>query len=138
MLSIFSPLPRPPDHSHILTTISRCYVTPLLGAYIADAHLGRYNTIIIAVGIALIGHIILIISAIPGVIEKSNTALGVFILAEVIMGFGALYCPLCFSPFKLRLRNGTIQGQHLAARGGAVSPHEALCRHHEKGRARHR
>ncbi|KAJ6478971.1 POT family-domain-containing protein [Mycena sanguinolenta] len=65
-----------------------CYITPLLGAYIADAHLGRYNTIVIAVGIALIGHIILIISAVPGVIDKPNTALGVFILAEIIMGFG--------------------------------------------------
>ncbi|KAF7369698.1 putative peptide transporter ptr2 [Mycena venus] len=66
-----------------------CYVTPLLGAYIADAHLGRYNTIIIAVLIALVGHIILIVSAVPGVIEKSNTALGVFLLAQIIMGFAA-------------------------------------------------
>ncbi|KAJ7244647.1 peptide transporter PTR2A [Mycena haematopus] len=65
-----------------------CYITPLIGAYIADAHLGRYNTIVIAVGIALIGHIVLIISAIPGVIDKSNTALGVFMLAQIIMGFG--------------------------------------------------
>jgi POT family proton-dependent oligopeptide transporter len=66
----------------------RCYVTPLIGAYIADAHLGRYNTIIIAVFIALIGHIILIVSAVPGVIEKSQTALGVFLLAQIVMGFG--------------------------------------------------
>ncbi|KAJ6549939.1 oligopeptide transporter [Mycena capillaripes] len=74
--------------SPLLLTNRRCYVTPLLGAYIADAHLGRYNTIIIAVGVALVGHIILIISAVPGVIEKPNTALGVFLLAEIIMGFG--------------------------------------------------
>ncbi|KAJ6546367.1 POT family-domain-containing protein [Mycena sp. CBHHK59/15] len=65
-----------------------CYVTPLLGAYVADAHIGRYNTVIWAVAIALIGHIVLIISAVPGVIEHSNSALGVFILAEIIMGFG--------------------------------------------------
>ncbi|KAJ7225107.1 PTR2-domain-containing protein [Mycena haematopus] len=65
-----------------------CYITPLIGAYIADAHLGRYNTIVIAVGIALVGHIVLIVSAIPGVIDKSNTALGVFMLAQIIMGFG--------------------------------------------------
>ncbi|KAJ7861980.1 POT family-domain-containing protein [Mycena olivaceomarginata] len=65
-----------------------CYVTPLIGAYIADAHLGRYNTIIIAVFVALIGHIILIVSAVPGVIEKSQTALGVFLLAQIVMGFG--------------------------------------------------
>ncbi|KAJ7896358.1 hypothetical protein B0H14DRAFT_2278124, partial [Mycena olivaceomarginata] len=53
-----------------------CYVTPLISAYIADVHLGLYNTIIIAVFIAPIRHIILIVSAVPGVIEKSQTALG--------------------------------------------------------------
>jgi hypothetical protein len=63
----------------------RCYVTPLIGAYIADAHLGRYNTIIIAV---FIGHIILIVSAVPGVIEKSQTTLGVFLFTQIVMGFG--------------------------------------------------
>ncbi|KAJ7124152.1 peptide transporter PTR2A [Mycena epipterygia] len=65
-----------------------CYITPILGAYIADVHLGRYNTVIVAVGIALIGHIILIVSAVPGVIEDSNKALGVFLLAQIVMGFG--------------------------------------------------
>ncbi|KAK7046401.1 putative peptide transporter ptr2 [Favolaschia claudopus] len=65
-----------------------CYVTPLIGAYIADAHWGRYKTICVAVLVALVGHIILIVSAVPGVIEKPNTSLGVFMLAQVIMGFG--------------------------------------------------
>ncbi|KAJ7134113.1 POT family-domain-containing protein [Mycena filopes] len=65
-----------------------CYVTPLLGAYIADAHWGRYNTIILGVAIALIGHIILIIAAIPGVINHPNSAFGVFVLAEIVIGFG--------------------------------------------------
>lgn len=65
----------------------RCYVTPLLGAYIADAHWGRYKTICWAVVIALIGHIVLIISGIPGVIETKG-AIGVFSLALVITGFG--------------------------------------------------
>ncbi|KAJ7076586.1 peptide transporter PTR2A [Mycena belliarum] len=65
-----------------------CYVTPFLGAYIADVHLGRYNTICVAVGVALIGHIILIIAAVPGVIEYPDTALLVFLVALVIMGFG--------------------------------------------------
>lgn len=64
-----------------------CYVTPLLGAYIADAHLGRFNTIAIAIAIALVGHILLIVSAIPGVIDKDG-AMGAFIVALIIMGFG--------------------------------------------------
>ncbi|KAG7443567.1 peptide transporter PTR2A [Guyanagaster necrorhizus] len=65
-----------------------CYCTPLLGAYIADAHLGRYNTICIGVAIAFIGHVILIASAVPGVIEKSENAMACFAIAILVMGFG--------------------------------------------------
>ncbi|KAF7313468.1 hypothetical protein HMN09_00502700 [Mycena chlorophos] len=65
-----------------------CYVTPLFGAYIADAHLGRFNTIVVAVAIALVGHVLLIIPAIPGVIDRPNVSLGVFILALIVMGIG--------------------------------------------------
>ncbi|KAF8920832.1 peptide transporter PTR2A [Mucidula mucida] len=64
-----------------------CYVTPLLGAYIADTYLGRFNTICIAVFVTLIGHILLIVSAIPGVIERSG-AVGAFAVALIIMGLG--------------------------------------------------
>ncbi|KAG6817992.1 hypothetical protein H0H93_006871 [Arthromyces matolae] len=65
-----------------------CYVTPLIGAWIADSKWGRYKTICVAVVIALIGHILLIVCAIPGVIEKSNAALAVFIIAMIVTGFG--------------------------------------------------
>ncbi|SCV72691.1 BQ2448_4228 [Microbotryum intermedium] len=64
------------------------YVTPLLGAYIADTYLGRYKTICWAVLVALIGHVILTISAIPSVIAKPDTALGIFVIAIIIMGLG--------------------------------------------------
>ncbi|KAG6908192.1 hypothetical protein DXG01_005781 [Tephrocybe rancida] len=66
----------------------RCYVTPLLGAYIADTYWGRFNTICVAVVIALIGHILLIVSALPGVIHHPDGALAAFVIALVIMGFG--------------------------------------------------
>ena len=65
----------------------RCYVTPLLGAYIADTYWGRFKTICVAVVVALIGHFILIVSALPGVIEYKS-ATGVFIVALIVMGFG--------------------------------------------------
>ncbi|KAF8872958.1 peptide transporter PTR2A [Infundibulicybe gibba] len=64
-----------------------CYITPLIGAWIADTYLGRFNTICIAVAVALLGHIILIISAVPGVIEQSS-AIGAFAVALVVMGLG--------------------------------------------------
>ncbi|KAF8504545.1 peptide transporter PTR2A [Russula emetica] len=55
-----------------LTTLLQfwCYVTPLLGAYIADEKWGRYKTISASVFIALVGHIILIVSSIPPVIAN--------------------------------------------------------------------
>ncbi|KAJ7469685.1 peptide transporter PTR2A [Mycena latifolia] len=65
-----------------------CYVTPFLGAYIADVHLGRFNTVCVAVLVALIGHIILIVAAVPGVIEHPDTSLLIFLIALVIMGLG--------------------------------------------------
>ena len=63
-------------------------MTPLFGAYIADTYLGRFNTISIAVFVALIGHIIMIVAAVPGVIEHSHGAVATFALALVIMGLG--------------------------------------------------
>ena len=62
-------------------------MTPLLGAYIADSYWGRFKTICVAVVIALVGHVVLIISAVPGVIEQKG-ATGAFVIALIIMGFG--------------------------------------------------
>ncbi|KAG8852952.1 hypothetical protein FRB96_008471 [Tulasnella sp. 330] len=64
------------------------YLIPLFGAYVADTKLGRFKTICWAVLVALIGHIIMIISSIPTVIIHPNQALGCFIIALIIMGVG--------------------------------------------------
>ncbi|KAE9983941.1 hypothetical protein BLS_003346 [Venturia inaequalis] len=73
-----------------LTTFNQfwAYLTPLLGAYIADAHLGRYKTIHIAILVAIIGHIVLTASAAPSVIAKPNTSIGVFSVGLIIFGIG--------------------------------------------------
>ena len=73
-------------------------MTPLLGAYIADTYWGRFKTICVAVVIALIGHIVLIVSAVPGVIEHES-AVGAFALALVIMGIGVFSCLSCMPAF---------------------------------------
>lgn len=62
-------------------------MTPLLGGYVADAHLGRLNAIQLGIAIAMLGHIILIISAVPGVIETRG-AIGVFLLGQIVTGLG--------------------------------------------------
>ena len=61
---------------------------PLFGAYLADEYWGRYKTIMIAIGVALVGHVILIISAIPPVIVKPDVAISCFAVGLVIMGLG--------------------------------------------------
>ena len=71
----------------VLIRIRRCYVTPLAGAYIADTRWGRFKTICVAVAIALLGHIIMIISSVPGVIEKKG-AIGAFIISLIVTGLG--------------------------------------------------
>ncbi|KAH7912747.1 PTR2-domain-containing protein [Hygrophoropsis aurantiaca] len=64
------------------------YVTPIAGAYIADTYWGRYKTICVSVAIAMVGHIVMIISAIPGIIG-TNHSFGIFILSMVVTGSGA-------------------------------------------------
>ncbi|KAI6782987.1 peptide transporter-like protein [Emericellopsis cladophorae] len=64
------------------------YFMPLFGAYIADQYWGRYKTICWALGIDIIGHIILITSAIPGVIPNQSASLACMILGIIVIGFG--------------------------------------------------
>jgi len=73
-----------------LTTFNQfwAYVMPLLGAYMADQYWGRFKTIQVACGIALVGHVILIISAIPQVITNPDGAIACFAIGIVIMGIG--------------------------------------------------
>ncbi len=61
---------------------------PLAGAYVADQYWGRYKTITYALGIDIIGHIILIISAIPPVITKPHSSLAALIVGILVIGFG--------------------------------------------------
>jgi POT family proton-dependent oligopeptide transporter len=61
---------------------------PLLGAYMADQHWGRFRTIMVAIGVALVGHIILVVSAIPAVIAHPNGSIAAFSIGLIIMGVG--------------------------------------------------
>lgn len=69
---------------------------PLFGAYVADKYLGRYKTICYALGIAIVGHIIMVVSATPSVIVHPSSSLGCFLIGIIIMGVGT-------GAFKVRL-----------------------------------
>ncbi|KAG2034676.1 POT family-domain-containing protein [Suillus americanus] len=63
------------------------FCPPIAGAYIADTYWGRYKTICWSVAVAMLGHVIMIISSIPGIIG-SRASLGVFILSLIVTSTG--------------------------------------------------
>lgn len=64
------------------------YFMPLFGAYIADSYLGRYRTIFWALLVGIIGHVILIVAALPPVIKNPPGAMAAFIIGIITMGVG--------------------------------------------------
>lgn len=74
------------------------YVMPLLGAYIADAHLGRFKTIHIAIAISTIAHVILVAAASPAVIVKQQSATAAFMIGLICLGFGTGFFKANISP----------------------------------------
>lgn len=74
------------------------YTTPLIGGYIADTKLGRFNTVCLGVAIALIGHVLFIISAIPSVLKHADAALAPFALGVIINGIGTGFFKSTVSP----------------------------------------
>ena len=85
------------------------YVTPLFGAYIADTYLGRYKTIGWSIAICLVGHILLIVSALPSVLANPNGALGCFIIAVIVMGSGTGGFKSNISPLIAEQHNGKFR-----------------------------
>jgi peptide/histidine transporter 3/4 len=60
-----------------------CYVTPLLGGYIADTYLGRYYTILVFISIYLVGLVLVVLGSIPGHVSPA-----VFFPAIYIVSLG--------------------------------------------------
>ncbi|KAI7222568.1 peptide transport protein PTR2 [Hortaea werneckii] len=64
-----------------------CYITPILGAIVADQYIGRYKAILLFAGIYWVGLIILWTTALPMAIQDGSS-LGGYIAAIIIIGFG--------------------------------------------------
>ncbi|KAI7202370.1 peptide transport protein PTR2 [Hortaea werneckii] len=64
-----------------------CYVTPILGAIVADQYLGKYKTILVFCGVYWIGLLLLWTTALPSSVQ-SGSALGGYIAAIIVIGFG--------------------------------------------------
>ncbi|KAI8095731.1 POT family-domain-containing protein [Thamnidium elegans] len=64
-----------------------CYVTPIIGAVVADQYWGKYKTILIFACIYFVGLIVLTLTSIPSAIASGATFPG-FIVAIIIIGLG--------------------------------------------------
>lgn len=64
-----------------------CYVTPILGAIVADAWLGRYNAIVLFALVYVCGLVILFSTSLPSSLD-SGAGLGGLIGAMVVLGLG--------------------------------------------------
>ncbi|KAF3799774.1 putative peptide transporter ptr2 [Colletotrichum gloeosporioides] len=56
------------------------YITPLFGAWLADAKFGRYVVIHIAIVVSTLAHVILTVAAAPSVLDKGKTAFAPFFI----------------------------------------------------------
>ncbi|EFR05005.1 peptide transporter PTR2-A [Nannizzia gypsea CBS 118893] len=64
-----------------------CYITPIIGAIIADQYMGKYNTIVIFALIYISGLIVLFCTALPIAIEHGASLAGL-VVAMIIIGLG--------------------------------------------------
>ncbi|KAK1767508.1 POT family-domain-containing protein [Phialemonium atrogriseum] len=74
------------------------YLMPLFGAWIADARLGRFWTIHIAIGISTIAHVILVAASSPGVIVKPDASFAAFIIGLLTLCVGTGFFKANVSP----------------------------------------
>ncbi|RYO73748.1 hypothetical protein DL766_000576 [Monosporascus sp. MC13-8B] len=74
------------------------YLMPLVGGYLADAHLGRYKVIHMAIGISTLAHVILVVASIPPVLRNPNGAFGCFIVGMMVLCTGTGFFKANISP----------------------------------------
>ncbi|KAM0198412.1 hypothetical protein ACHAPI_003935 [Fusarium lateritium] len=74
------------------------YMMPLVGAYIADAKLGRFLTLHIAIAISTIAHVILVAASSPTVIVRKDPAFGAFIIGLIVLCVGTGFFKANVSP----------------------------------------
>ncbi|MCJ1255653.1 peptide transporter ptr2 [Lignoscripta atroalba] len=96
-----------------------CYVTPILGAIIADQYLGKYNTILYFAGIYLVGILILFLTSLPVAIEH-GAAFGGLIVAMIVIGLGTGGIKSNVSPLIAEQYRGTKQTIKIQKNGERV------------------
>lgn len=99
---------------------------PLFGAWVADQYWGRVRTIFASIAMALIGHSVLVISAIPHVIASPGGSIACFTIGLIIMGVGTGGFKYVHISNLAVLRLTASQIEHLPSDCGAVSGRKTL------------
>ncbi|RSH82130.1 hypothetical protein EHS25_006063 [Saitozyma podzolica] len=73
------------------------YCTPLIGGYHADAKIGRYKALWIGIIIGFFSHVLLVIAAIPSVIQAGH-AIVPFIIGMLTLAFASGYIKPSIAP----------------------------------------
>ncbi|ODQ49734.1 di/tri peptide transporter 2 [Saitoella complicata NRRL Y-17804] len=64
-----------------------CYVTPILGAIVADQYIGKYKTISLFCAFYMVGLLVLVCTSVPSAI-RAGSSLGGIITAMIVIGLG--------------------------------------------------
>jgi POT family proton-dependent oligopeptide transporter len=73
------------------------YLLPIFGAWLADAHIGRYKAIIIGVLIGGVAHVIMVGGAAPAVL-KAGHGIAPFMISFFLLAIGAGIFKPCVAP----------------------------------------
>ncbi|ROV90626.1 hypothetical protein VMCG_10022 [Cytospora schulzeri] len=71
-----------------LTNQFFAYIVPLFGGWLADAKLGRYKVLHIAICVSMTAHVILVAASAPSVITKPDNSLAAFIVGMLVLCIG--------------------------------------------------
>ncbi|KAI9762450.1 MAG: peptide transporter ptr2 [Chaenotheca gracillima] len=96
-----------------------CYVTPILGAIIADSWLGRYKTICLFTAVYMLGIFILFVTSLPVSLDH-GAGLGGLIAAMIVIGLGTGGIKPNVSPLIADQYTGTVPRVRTTKRGEHV------------------
>ncbi|KAI9632829.1 POT family-domain-containing protein [Dioszegia hungarica] len=74
------------------------YVMPIVGGIISDTKWGRFKTIAIGAAVGAVAHFILVVPAVPSIINNPNGSLAAFIISILILAAAAGFIKPCLGP----------------------------------------
>ncbi|ORY31441.1 putative integral membrane peptide transporter [Naematelia encephala] len=74
------------------------YVLPIVGGIVSDTKWGRFKTIAWGTGVGAVAHVLLVIPALPHVIDHSHGSFAAFMISMIILAFAAGFIKPCLGP----------------------------------------